>query len=286
MFAKSFYNAGYTIASLGEFVPFLKSVPKEKHPEYLIINLDQWMFNETWDKLDRSYDKSHWSDTFQKNANLSTMISVWKDIFAKKYSFQITKNENVTTIGLNACFNNTGFRNDGSMWYGGQIKKLLDHNAKANDFECKETLQRIVTGTNRFEFGNTINPKALKALDELLKYCKQQNIQLISFIPPFADKVNEALSKSNHHQYMDLVTPACLPIFKKYDDEFYDFRYLKSIDSNDTEVIDGFHGSEVTYLKMLLKMVEANSVLKNVINLAQLKSDLEKAKNKYEVYER
>ena len=284
MFDKSFYNAGYTISSVGQFVPFLKSVPQEKHPDYLIINLDQWMFNATWDQLTTSYDNNNWSKSFQKNANLSTIISVWKDLFAHKYSFQVAEDKDVTKIGLNAYFNNTGFRNDGSMSYGGQLKKLLSNDKTANDYNFKETLQRIVKGKDRFKFGKTINPKALQKLDELMNYCAQQNIKIIAFIPPFANEVNKAFLQANQHQYMDFLYLSCLPIFKKNHAEFYDFRFLKSINSNDNEVIDGFHGSEVTYLKILIKMLESNSILKNTANLDKLKIDLKKLKNNYEVY--
>ncbi len=284
MFDKSFYNAGYTISSIGQFVPFINSVPKEKRPDYLIINLDPWMFNASWDKLNTSYDNSNWSKSFQKNANLTTIVSVWKDLFTLKYSFQVAEDKDVKKIGLNANFNNTGFRNDGSMRYGGQLRKLLSKDKTANDYNFKGTLHRIASGNNLFKFGKTINPKALKKLDELLQYCAEQNIKIIAFIPPFGNEVNKSLLQSNHYQYMDLLYSSCVPIFKKNYAECYDFRYLKSINSDDNELIDGFHGSEVTYLKILIKMLKSNSVLNNTSNLDKLKTDLKKSKNNYEVY--
>lgn len=51
MFDVSFYNAGYTVESLNDFLPFLESIPDSKYPEYIIIGLDQWMFNSKYDEL-------------------------------------------------------------------------------------------------------------------------------------------------------------------------------------------------------------------------------------------
>ena len=34
MFEKSFYNAGYTMEGVGDFLPFMQSIPAEKYPEY------------------------------------------------------------------------------------------------------------------------------------------------------------------------------------------------------------------------------------------------------------
>src|SRR5689334_17000957 len=39
-FDRSFYNVGYTITSINDFRPFLKSVPPDKFPEYVILGLD------------------------------------------------------------------------------------------------------------------------------------------------------------------------------------------------------------------------------------------------------
>ncbi|MEO8475077.1 MAG: hypothetical protein ABI477_22940, partial [Chryseolinea sp.] len=45
MFNKSFYNAGGTVQSIGEFEYFLRSLPKSKLPKIVIMGIDQWMFN-------------------------------------------------------------------------------------------------------------------------------------------------------------------------------------------------------------------------------------------------
>ena len=70
----------------------------------------------------------------------------------------------------------------------------------------------------------------------------------------------------------------------KYNSELYDLSHLSSYNSNDSEIIDGFHGGEVTYIRMLIKILESNSVLKNVTNIEKLKLDLKNKRNNYQVY--
>ena len=55
--------------------------------------------------------------------------------------------------------------------------------------------------------------------------------------------------------------------------------------SDDKETIDGFHGGEVTYLKILIDMLNQDSKLKNVTNTHKLNQDLTKAKNRFIIYD-
>ena len=87
MFTKSFYNAGYTISSVSDFIPFIKENLKNKKPEILLIALDQWMFNENWDDLS-DYDLSNKTlqYNYKKNASPQIFLNVYSDLFKGKYS--------------------------------------------------------------------------------------------------------------------------------------------------------------------------------------------------------
>jgi hypothetical protein len=290
MFTKPFYNAGYTVSGMAAFLPFIKANLENNKPKVLLINLDQWMFNENWDDL-ADYGKIHetWEPNFRKNASFSTLSSVWSDLLKGKYGFEMlnqNKKSDEMKIGLNAMVNNKGFRKDGSMDYGNQIVQLLQKDSTVNDFNHLGTFSRIATGTNRFQFGKQINEKALKALDDLLQYCKNNSIYIVAIIPPFADDVNLRLEKqAEKYAYMKDIYPRSKTLFEKQGFELWDMTYLNKYGSNDSETLDGFHGGEVAYLKMLMYMVEHGSMLKNYTNAAILKQALIKRKNNYEVYE-
>ena len=285
MFEQSFYNAGYTISSIKDFVPFLESIDEKKLPNYLIVSLDQWMFNENWDNLKKKSNTDEWQNAFQKIPKVKVLTNVWKDLLNSKYGFKLPKSsDGINRIGLNAVINNKGFRNDGSMYYGDQIAKLLANDPTANDYNNADTYDRIKKGNRRFEFGDRINPQALLELEKLLIYCKKKKIQLVAIIPTFSEKTNQRMFESGNYAYLNSIYPSCKRLFTQYNFEVYDFSSPKTVGTTDKEMIDGMHGGELNYLKMLIKMLASNSVLNKVANLNKLKEQLNLKKNSLEVY--
>ena len=282
MFSQKFYNAGYTITNIKDFLPFLKLIPKEKHPEVLIINLDQWMFNKTFDPLKANPNKTQWTDAFTEYPDYNTIMGVWKDIFNKKYPI-INPNTD-KKYGLNAVVNNKGFRKDGSMFYGNQIEKLISNDSTANDYQFKDTFKRIKNGDNRFEYGNDFNKETLPIIEELLRYCNENNIKLIAYLPPYAPDVYEKLKASGNYKFMDSIYKELQPYFQEYNAEVFDFSNGLVINSNNEEFVDGFHGGEKTYARMLLKMLENQSVLKEYVNADVLVQQINGNKNPLILY--
>jgi len=290
MFRKPFYNAGYTISSISDFIPFIETNLKSTHPQVLLIALDQWMFNERWDALsDYGSASKDLKQVFVKNASKATFLSVWSDLLKGKYGFeileQIGNSRGIKKIGLNAIVNSTGFRNDGSFYYGVQINKLLNCDSTANDYNFLDTYSRIKNGNRRFEYGNHISGPALVALNDLLMYCNSNNIYVVAIIPPFAEAVNFRLRESGKYAYMDSIFFKASELFEDNGFELWDMTNLNTYGSSDHEAIDGFHGSEVTYLKMLIYMVENGSILKDFTKLQNLKSDLNNKQSSYIIYE-
>lgn len=290
MFTKPFYNAGYTISSISDFIPFIEFNLENKRPEVLIIALDQWMFNEKWDNLeDYNMSEKQWNSSFNYNASVGTIFNVWSDLFSGKYGLEILTTSNTyhnkqLKIGLNAIVNNTGFRKDGSIFYGDQIHKLLSNDSTAIDFGYFDTYSRIENGNRRFEYGAKVNDKALQILSDLLIYCKNKNIYVVAILPPFANAVNSKMKQSGNYVYMDSIYSKSIELFRKQQFELWDLSNLSKYNSNDDETIDGFHGSEVAYLKMLIYMIENGSKLKRYANVEKLKNDLNNRQNNYTVY--
>jgi hypothetical protein len=288
MFKDSFYNVGGTISSISAFVPFIKTNFHSKKPKLLLIALDQWMFNEKWDKLE-NYDKSNnkWKANFNKNAPIGVTFNVWNDLLVGKYDLNLIFSESnqQNKAGLNALVNNTGFRKDGSLLYGNQIEKLILKDNTANDFGYSDTYSRIENGISRFEYGENINKKAIIVLKDFLNYCKENDIYVVAFLPPFADGVNLKMKKSGKYKYIDKIYDNLINLFMKYEFELWDMANLSKYNSNDNETIDGFHGSEVTYIKILIYMVENGSELKRFTDITKLNNDLINKANNYSIYQ-
>lgn len=288
MFEASFYNAGFTITSVVDFEPFLRGLPKTKWPAFLLISLDQWMFNSAYDSLANVPKTDAWEKNFSFFPSLFPVYkTIYLDLKAKKLRQKAIENEpkDVIRIGLNAQLNWTGFRNDGSMFYGSQISKLLRRDSSAADFNFSETFKRIQNGNRRFEFGQKVNQKAIFELEKFLAFCKQEGIEVIAFLPPFAESVCQKMEQSGNYAYMGKIMPALKPVFEKRGFELYDFTNIKSCGSTDSEAIDGFHGGEVTYLKILISMLQSGSSLNKVCKLKKLESDLKQRKNNFLVYD-
>lgn len=284
MFNSSFYNAGYTIESINDFKPFLLSISKEKYPKYLIISLDQWMFNKSWDNLNSKPTKTKWTESFTFLPSLLTVRSIWKDLLSHKYSISLfSEKTKINIIGLNAYVNGRGVRNDGSFSYGNHITDLLK-NDTVNEAQFADVYERIRVGNNRFQYGKHINAKSKKVLNDFLQYCNNNKICVIAFLPPFADKVYNRMIESGKYQYFKDVEPQIGVLFKKYNYELYDFSSSSSCNSSDAEVIDGLHGGEKTYLHIVLNMLRSGSKLNEVADSAKLKRDLVSATTRYNVY--
>ncbi len=284
MFNGSFYNAGYTITNIKDFVPFLKTIDATQYPEILIINLDQWMFNAKYDPLKATPNAVQWTQSFTKYPDYQTILNVWKDLIHKKYPLLDSKTEGMTRIGLNAIVNYRGFRNDGSMYYGNQVDKLLSKDTSANDHNYKDTFGRIKNGSSRFEHGDSFNEDTLPILINLLNFCQENQIHLIAFLPPYAPDVYNKMLSTGKYNYITQIEEKIKPYFNEFGFEFYDFTDPYNIETDNTEYLDGFHGGEIVYAKMLLKMIALGSHLNTVVDTNELGNTLGSNKNPLILY--
>ncbi len=284
-FDARFYNAGYSIKRIDQFIDFLRLIPSDKYPDYLIVSLDQWMFNAKRDPLADTAFKDEWTKSFNKFPDAATIINVYEDLIKKKYSFGVVNNPfTIKLIGLNARLNSKGIRNDGSYFYGRQIALLLDNNAAANDFNFNNTKMRIEKGVLNFQTGNQLNTKALYELDAFLAFCKTHHIFVIAILPPFPEEIYQLMNESGKYDYLNKLDSEIKPLFDAYGFELYNYTHITQFDYFDKEFLDGFHGGEKIYLQILIDILQNNSQLNHVSSLEKLQSDLKNRKSAFNVY--
>lgn len=280
-FRKNFFTASFT--NVGGSVPyinigriFLEESLKYNKPKIMIMGIDYWWFNEKFDNS-KNVVSSYQPD----------MQSLVSTVIKYLYSGKIGKKEFIKTIfynndkkmtiykpiGIVASKNSEGYLPDGSYLF---TNLYTGENKVFKDRRFKDTLHRIENEGFRFEYASKVNPKALNELEKIREICKKNNIKLILFFPPFSQTVYDELNKRKEdykyfkelHNYLD-----------KNKIKYYDFTNPATFGSNDCESIDGFHGGDVAYARILLKIADKDETLNKYINRNYLEESIKKNKN-------
>lgn len=289
MFTSSFYNATFSVKKVNEFKPFFQFLPVEKYPEVLVLCLDQHMFNASYNNHDLADIKENkWLASFSFWPNAEVIQSTAKGILNGKISWstihQAWQQEGLTKIGFQAFINEQGYRYDGSKCKTKLIERLIQKDKTLDDFEFRDTYRRIDQGIHGFEYCSDIDSNAIRILSNFFDFCHQHQIKVVAYLPPYADAVLDRMQATKKYEYLNKLPSALNQLCVSKAVEFYDFTRLSTFGSSDNEVIDGFHGGQVAYLKMLLRMLEQGSVLNQYANYKQLQLDLKNSPNAYSVY--
>lgn len=282
-FKERFYNAGYSVKNICDIEPFLSGLSKEKLPKILIIGLDQWMFNRQLGSEDFPYRHSAYWDEFRYFPTMRDTEELFSQLVCGRLEFAKLLSSDAEEIwtGVNACnFFGDGIRNDGSMRYAGKIRKIKKDGY--GDWVFNETLNRVENGEELFSFGSHLNTTAIPELKRLLQYCKQNNIYVIGFLPPLASPVNNKIVRDGNHEYIPQIIPACKPLFRDFGFDIYDFQHPSAVGGSDREMLDGFHGGEVLYARMLLNMAQNSNTIGELVN-PDLPSLIENRKSSLEL---
>lgn len=271
-FSSDFYNCGGAVAgNYNEYLNFLLNM--KYNPECIILGLDSWVFNDGWNAGLPEYNEfvniNH--GTLNKKIILKNMFDDWN---AGKWKFKDLSNYPLN-IGFNGKVKDAGFMHDGSYYYGNVYRNPINQ----VDYGFVDTRERIRKGVSRFEWGDRIDNDTVVQLENLLRYCKENNIYVIGFLAPFAPSIYDEMINSGNYGYLMEITPACEKMFNIYGYEYYDFLDVRDLGVTDDFFVDGFHGSEVVYGKMMLKMLSENSLIEKYSDVNKIENILESTYN-------
>jgi hypothetical protein len=277
-FLDSFINTGGAVNKIEDGSIVLNQILKIYKSKIIIFAVDPWWFNENYKAViseNRNLDTTNIL-FFEKIFNpikwlikckidLKQFINV---LFFNNYKNNIT---NYNNIGISALDSSSGFRKDGSYFYSSII--FAKDNSK--DIKFSDTISRIEKGNRRFEYGSKISKKSINEFKNILDICKKNNIKLILFIPPVSQTTYKKLNEyKKNYRYIDE--------FRHKITEFggYDYHNPSLFDSNDCEFIDGFHGGDVTYQRILLDLSKKDDIIKNIINIKELQKNINEFKGR------
>lgn len=262
MFSTSFINMGGSMNSINAGLRIYKDILKLK-PQLIILGVDVWWFNEKFQKT--NYKETFAAQQYKPQSGDFENVKNWlqegklsyKDLFAGIFNFSIHG------LGVAGFIENDGFAADGSYYY----TSIITGKKKHHDIGFSDTLMRISKGERRFEYNQTISEEHYNNLKFLLDEFKKNNIELILFFPPLAETVGIKMNEfGTRYAYINQLKTKLSKDKYKY----FDYTDPQKIGSSDCEFIDGFHGGDVTYARILLTLAKQSKKLANLLNLNYL----------------
>lgn len=272
----TFYNAGGSMPNVYRGIEFINEITQVYTPKVVILGVDLWSLNGNFD--DKDDIKREVIDSSFVHRRLFLYGSLYNNLTngsIKKlgvsllnplnYQENLDPLEHRRTIGLLASIHGDGFRPDGSYQYGSVISKKI-----ITDKNFEDTHKLIANGAYRFEYASKVDPARLKNLIQLIELLKSKNIEVVVFAPPFAHEIYETMDNSlNHKEFFRDFRTSIKQVCEQENVNFYDFSDVSWYGSNDNETIDGFHGSETSYARLVLAM-KNDSILGRYINKDQV----------------
>lgn len=252
---KSFYCAGGAINALENFNQFWKNI--ENKPEYLIVTIDPWWFNEKFDNLNKNY----FDVDFERPGNPARVfVNQWNTVYQDLFSGKISLSkiiENKQDYGLTAIMKNEGFIQDGTYQYNtSKLKKGFeaDKDAYVND---------ALNNRDRFQVCNEVNPKAVKKFIKFIKKASKELGKENVFVmyPSLPSTLLQQLEKETHQNYFYLNDSLTTQLENINFDNYYYSNF-----NEDEQMLDGIHPDMTTIQLDLDKFAETNSNIKNILS--------------------
>lgn len=254
-FTDTFINAGRAMTTPPEGVEFLRALLLRHRPKIVILGVDYWWFNPNWRYPDRHVRRNGLNLAVLKRANewlldgKITVLDIWRVAFRGDNHNSLTQADN---IGVAAIKRGYGYRADGSRDYG---LRYFGTDPAFDDAKFNNTLSRIAHGVSQFTYAETIAADRFEKLDELLSLLVEADITPVIVLTPLAKQV---LDRMRAHGRDYAYVSAFLYRIKALKFAVYDFTDAESLGANDCEFVDGFHGGEIVYQRILAEISRRN----------------------------
>lgn len=270
-FRQKFLNMGGVAGNLGVLRSTLDAMLAAHKPKAVIIGLDFWWFLPQWEK-DPHERIPPSSGTYNYNfASLKKPFEWWLE---GKISFRelgapllgiFGKGFRADRYGIMAQQTNDGFGPDGSWYYTAEITGLK----YAYDYRFHDTLQCIERGIKAFYHApagcSGPSEAHLDAFAEIWCRLRSRGIKVFVFLPPLAGQTLAAMNAKDYPHLFKL----CAALQERGID-VADFTNPALLAGGDCEFIDGFHGGEVFYARILRALADRWPALLPYINMEKL----------------
>lgn len=276
VFDTTFVNAGRAMIVPAEGQKFMAALAPRHKPKIIIIGLDFWWFNPNRSdphrrarnaSLDLAALRLAESWFWQGKVSPSDL---WRVAVLGDLRNPLSERDN---IGVAAIKRGNGYRADGSRDYG---LRYAGRDPTFDDQGFANTLGRVKRAEAQFVYGQSTDGKVFGEIKEFLRYLEHVEITPIIVLPPLSRRVLDAMQRrgADYGYFAEMRKFASgLKI------EAYDFTEPESLGAGDCEFVDGFHGGEVVYMRMLAEILKRNpaSALAPYLNAADLVRTIQQA---------
>lgn len=255
-FKRPFVNMGGAAGNLSLLRSTLRAMLAAHKPGAVIIGLDFWWFMPQWEALPF---QDNAPTTGSYNYGPESLKKPWRWLWSGKISLAeffapalgiFGRGFRADRFGIMAQRTDDGFGPDGSWYHTAEITGLRP----PADFQFTDTLCQVRRGIKAFYHAGDSsgpNPEHIGALAAICGLLRDQGVPAYIFIAPLAPRVwTEMLALRKAYPHLFNLRAALLA----HGIQVLDFSDPQSLSSPDAEFLDGFHGGEVTYARILLRM--------------------------------
>ena len=260
MFSEVFVNLGGVMGSVtaaNKIIPMLQ----ELRPDIVILGIDPWWFNSSFHSDKKIPNKTNLviDDRTPSSEDIwyffSWLVSGKLD-FDNVFSVMLEPSADFGLLGREK----EGYWRDGSRY----TVETFKGKRKIPDVNFKDTYDRIEKGNRRFQYANKSSDVHVNRFVSFVNEMSSMGIKVVMFYPPFASSVIQKMN--DHGEHYGYISDLKRKLINHGLDVF-DFTDPIVLDSNDCEFKDGFHGGEITYMRILHSIALQDPELTRYIDL-------------------
>ena len=268
-FTKKFLNIGGTAGNLAVLRSTVEAMLALHKPQLVILGLDFWWFTKQWEpqpfkEVPPTSGSYAWSFEVLKTPYIWLLEG---KLNAATFFAPLTGSFASELYGIMAQKTRDGFASDGSWYYTADVSGQQT----PFDYQFKDTLKQVAHGIKAFAPAPEISEEHVDALLEIIYKLKARNIATHIFIAPLSQRVYDAMleREQNFPQLFQLADTLA-----ERDIIVQDYSNPQMLRSNDCEFIDGFHGGDVTYARILRDMADKSPALVQHVNIMTLDENI------------
>ncbi len=258
---QAFYNAAAPAWRLRQVAEVIYALDRQALPRVLILSIDPPWFHPDYPPYDYGRGDNDYQHLFRVNRSVMQDIITGRALGRVGFdpASYLQRREpggsGGTALGLRALRDGHGFRSDGSEQYG----DFLVAGWLNQQQQRQHHLRLMRRGEDMYLYGDgdSLSEPALAELDALLAYAQDNGVTVIGFLPSYEPELWARMMARGDHTYITALTPRLRSMFEARGLPFFDFSDGASVDSTSDEFFDGWHASELSNLRLYLRMLEA-----------------------------